>query len=142
MSGEGFLEIARNLLKTPSEVAYRTAVNRAYYAVFHVGVTFLSELGFRASDGPQVHGQLRARVNNCGVPELQNIYARLDDLYKRRRLADYDLNSPLFNAQALVALLVVSAEQIIATIKHCQASQDLHIKIRNVIREYERKIIP
>jgi uncharacterized protein (UPF0332 family) len=142
MLGEEFLEVSKSLLKTPKEAAYRTAANRAYYAVFHCCAAFFRELGFKISDGPQTHGQLLARINNCGTSELQSIYNHLVDLYKHRRLADYDLNSSLFNAQAFVALVVASAEQIIATIKHCQVSQALRIQIRNGIREYERKINP
>jgi uncharacterized protein (UPF0332 family) len=142
MQGEDFLEAAKHLLKTPVEAFYRTAVNRAYYAVFHVINALLVELGFRVSDGPQAHGQLLARVNNCGVPELQSLYSTLYDLYNRRRKADYDLNATRFRAQASAALNVASAGQIITAVKHCQQSQDLRIQIRNGIREYERKINP
>ncbi len=140
MSGEDFLVLAKSLLKRPTEAAYRSAVSRAYYAVFHVGVTFLAELGLKASDGPQAHAQLRARVNNCGVPELKNSYGLLYDLYKRRRFADYDLNLAIFRAQADVALIVASADQIIAAIKQCRQSPTLRNQIRDGIREYERKI--
>jgi len=140
MNGEDFLEVSRLLLKTPTEAAYRTAVNRAYYAVFHCCTAFFSELGLKISDGPQTHGQLLSRINNCGTPELQNVHAPLFDLYKRRRIADYNLNSSQFNAQAFVALDVASAGQIIATIKRCQQSQPLRIQIRDGIREYERRI--
>jgi len=140
MLGEEFLEVSKNLLKTPTEAAYRTAVNRAYYAVFHCGAAFFRELGFKISDGPQTHGQLMARINNCSTPELQSIYNDLVDLYKRRRLADYDLNSPFFHGQAIVALIVASAGQIIATIQRCKESQTLRTQIRNGIRDYERKI--
>jgi uncharacterized protein (UPF0332 family) len=140
MQGEDFLDIANRLLKIPNEAAYRTVANRAYYGVFHSINAFLAELGFKISDGPQVHGQLLARINNCGVPELKNIYNTLYDLYNRRRKADYDLNSPRFRAQASVALNLASAGQIIATIKRCKESQALCAQIRTGIREYERKI--
>jgi uncharacterized protein (UPF0332 family) len=142
MRGEEFLEISKSLLKTPKEAAYRTAANRAYYAVFHCCAAFFREVGLKISDGPQTHGQLLARINNCGTPELQSIYNDLVDLYKHRRMADYDLNSPFFRGQALVALIVASADQIIAAVKHCQQSQDIRLQIRNGIREYERKINP
>jgi uncharacterized protein (UPF0332 family) len=142
MLGEEFLEVSKSLLKTPKEATYRTAANRAYYAVFHFCAAFFRELGFKISDGLQTHGQLLARINNCGTPELQSIYNDLVDLYKHRRLADYDLNSPFFRSQALVALIVASADQMIAAVKRCQQSQDLRIRIRNGIREYERKINP
>jgi uncharacterized protein (UPF0332 family) len=104
MRGEDFLLPAEQLLKTPSESAYRTAVNRAYYAVFHCGNEFLSELGFHTSIGPQAHGQLQARINNCGVAEFQKLYRIVHKLYNRRRIADYDLKSNEFQTQATTAL--------------------------------------
>jgi uncharacterized protein (UPF0332 family) len=53
MSGEEFLDIANRLLKAQTEAAYRTVVNRGYYAAFHVCAAFLAELGFKTSDGPR-----------------------------------------------------------------------------------------
>jgi hypothetical protein len=76
------------------------------------------------------------------VPELQGIHTALNDLNSRRRQADYNLNSPNFRNQALAALDVVSAAQIIAAVKRCQQSQDFRIQIRNGIHEYECKINP
>jgi len=140
MVGAEFLDIAHRLLKIPTEAAYRSVINRAYYAVFLTGNEFLAELGFKASDGPQTHGQFLRRINNCGVPELQEIYEGLQNLYRRRRQADYNLSSPIFKAQPAVALDVASAAQMIATIQSCQKSQNLRIQIRDGIREYERKI--
>ncbi len=140
MHGDDFLEVAKHLLKTPNEAYYRTAANRAYYTVFHVVNDLLGELGFSISDGPQAHGQLLARVNNCGVSELQSLYPILHDLYNRRRKADYDLKSPRFSAQASVALNVASAGQISTAIKKCQQSQTLRAQVRNGIRDYKRKI--
>jgi hypothetical protein len=54
----------------------------------------------------------------------------------------YDLNSSFFRGQAFIALIVASADQMIAAVKRCQQSQDLRLQIRNGIREYERKINP
>jgi uncharacterized protein (UPF0332 family) len=140
MHGEDFLFPAEQLLKMPSEAAYRTAVNRAYYAVYHCGAEFLSGLGLKTSGGPQTHGQLQARVNNCGVAEFQQLYRIIHKLYDSRLLADYDLKSNEFQSQATTALWLVSAKQAIAIIKDCKKSQSLCNQIRQGIREYEAKI--
>lgn len=113
MSGDDFLQIAQQLLKAPSEAAYRTAAGRAYYAAFHRCAGFLSGLGFETSIGPQAHGQLQSRINNSGVSEGQQLYRILHRLYDRRRVADYDLHSQEFQSQATAALLVASAGQAI-----------------------------
>ena len=140
MRGEEFLFAAEKFLKIPSEAAYRSAVSRGYYAVFHCGVEFLSELGFQASIGPQAHGQFQARVNNCGVAEFQKLYHILYRLYDRRRLADYNLRNDGFRSQATAALWVASAAQAIAIIEDCKKSKVVSQKIGKGIREYEAKL--
>jgi uncharacterized protein (UPF0332 family) len=140
MIGEDFLFPAEQLLKIPSEAAYRTAVNRAYYAVYHCGTEFLAGLGLQASRGPQTHGQLQARVNNCGVAEFQQIYRIICKLYDGRLLADYDLKSNELQSQATAALWVASAKQAIAVIADCKKSPNLCHQIRKGVREYEAKL--
>jgi uncharacterized protein (UPF0332 family) len=140
MQGEDFLFPAEQLLKMPSEAAYRSAVSRAYYAVFHCGAEFLSGLGIQASRGPQTHGQLQARVNNCGVTEFQQLYRIIYRLYDNRLLADYDLKSKEFQSQATTALWLASAKQAIAIIKDCKKAQNLCNQIRQGIRAYENKL--
>jgi hypothetical protein len=127
-------------MRKPCKIA--GIINRAYYAVFLSCNSFLAELGFKASKGPQTHGELLARINNCGIPDLQSIYEGLFNLYRRRRQADYDLTSQIFRARASAGLDAASATQMIAIVKRCRESQDLRIQIRNGIREYERQINP
>lgn len=140
MKGEDFLFPVEQLLKMPSEAAYRTAVNRAYYAIYHCSAEFLSSLGLQTSRGPQTHGQLQARIKNCGVPEFEQIYRISHRLYDCRLLADYDLKSNEFQFQATAALWVASAKQAIAIIADCKKSPNLCNQIRQGIREYEKKL--
>jgi uncharacterized protein (UPF0332 family) len=140
MQGEDFLFPAEQLLKMPSEAAYRTAVHRAYYAVYHSSTEFLSGLGLKTSSGPQTHGQLQARVNNCGVAEFQQLYRIIHKLYDIRLLADYDLKSNEFQSQATTALWLASAKQAIAIITEGKKSKALCAQIRQGIREYEEKL--
>jgi uncharacterized protein (UPF0332 family) len=140
MRGEDFLFAAEQLLKIPNEATYRSAVSRSYYAVFHCAAEFLAELGFPASRGPQAHGELQFRVNNCGVAEFQKLYRMIHRLYDRRRVADYDLKNDEFRGQATTALWVASAKQAIAMIIDCKKSKALSAQIRQGIREYEDKL--
>lgn len=140
MHGEEFLFAAEQLLRIPNEATYRSAVSRSYYAVFHGAAEFLSELGFPASRGPQAHGELQFRVNNCGVAEFQKLSVMIQQLYGRRRVADYELNNDSFKSQPTTALWVASAKQAIAIIAECKKSPALCNQIRQGIREYEKKL--
>jgi uncharacterized protein (UPF0332 family) len=138
--GEDFLFAAEQLLKIPNEATWRSAVSRAYYAVFHCAVEFLSGLGFPASRGPQAHGELQFGINNSGVAEFQKLYQMIHRLYDRRRLADYELQNDEFQSQATAALWVASAQQAIAMIADCKKSKTLSAQIRQGIRAYENKL--
>jgi uncharacterized protein (UPF0332 family) len=135
-----FLDVSKKFLNIPSEAAYRSAVSRAYYAVFHVAVSFLEKLGFKRTKGPQSHGELPARFNNCGVADGEKIADLLHDLHRQRLLADYDLKSDQFAAQFKVAFWIAKAEQAILILNTLSASQNTCIQIRNGIRAYEEKL--
>jgi len=135
-----FLDVAKKFLNTPSEAAYRSAVSRAYYAVFHAAANFLEKLGFKKTKGPQAHEEIPARFNNCGVADGEKIADWLHDLHRQRILADYDLKSDQFAAQFRVAFWVAKAEQAILTLNTLSASQNTCIQIRNGIRAYEEKL--
>ena len=140
MHGKDFVYPAEQLLRMPSDAADRTAVNRAYYAIYHCSSEFLSELGLKTSSGPQTHGQLQARVNNCGVTEFQQLYRIIHKLYDNRLLADYDLKNDDFKSQSTTAFLIASAKQAIAIIDDCKKSPNLCNRICQGIREYEKKL--
>jgi len=135
-----FLDVAKKFLNTPSEAAYRSAVSRAYYAVFHAAASFLEKLGFKRTKGPQAHGEIPARFNNCGVEDGEKIAGWLHELHHQRILADYDLKSDNFRAQFKSAIWIAKAEQAILTLNTLSASQNICIQIRNGIRAYEEKL--
>jgi uncharacterized protein (UPF0332 family) len=135
-----FLDVAKKLLNMPSEAAYRSAVSRAYYALFHSASIFLGKLGFKTSKGPQAHGETPIRFSNCGVADGVDIARCLNELHHRRILADYDLKSDQFAAQFKVAIWIAQAEQAILKLNAIAASQNVCIQIRNGIRAHEDKL--
>ncbi len=135
-----FLDVAKKFLNIPSEAAYRSAVSRAYYALFHEASTFLLKLGFQTARGPQAHGQLPARFNNCGVDEGIQIARSLNDLHRQRIFADYDLTSGEFAAQFKSAIWIAKAEQTVLKLNTLAASKKLCDQIRKGIRSYEEKL--
>ncbi len=140
MDGQQFLEISKKHLNIPSEAAYRSAVSRAYYALFHAVATFTASLGFPSVKGPQAHGQLPARLNSCGVEEGMQIGRWLKELHRQRLSADYDLASEGFSPQFRSAVWVAQAEQAVIKLNAIAASPNLCIQIRNGIRMYKDKL--
>ena len=72
MKGADFLIVAKDLLKAQSEAALRSAISRAYYALFNSAAEVLREWGFTVSDGPGAHGEIRNRFSNCGIEQVTN----------------------------------------------------------------------
>lgn len=135
-----FLELAKKLLTMSSEAAYRSAVSRAYYAVFHAAAVFLDKMGFATARSSQAHGQLPIRFNNCGTKDGVQMARWLKDLHRNRLSADYDLNSSDFNAQFKSAMLIAQAEQALLRLHALAASPNLCDQIRKGVRVYEEKL--
>jgi len=139
MQGADFLEVAKDLAKSHSEAALRSAVSRAYYALFNVAAQVLIEWGFVVSQGPGAHGEVRNRFSNCGIEQVTDFVHSLDELRARRNQADYNMNSKAFDNRTHCALLVASAGVAIQTLKEFR-QEPLRRQIQTGIREYERKI--
>jgi uncharacterized protein (UPF0332 family) len=141
MDGKDFLISAKKFVRSQFEADLRSAISRAYYALFHSAAQFLAELGFHIEQGPGVHGAVRNRLYNCGVEQLVDFAQTMDELRTQRNKADYDMNSKEFQNQAISALKVAAAELASEIVSQCNV-EPLRSQIRNNIREYERKINP
>jgi uncharacterized protein (UPF0332 family) len=91
MKRDEFLDTADRLSRGTTEGDWRSAVSRAYYAVFHFFREFLAAHGVYVSQGGAVHFNLYSGLNNCGVAAVALIAGRLNDLRDWRAKADYDL---------------------------------------------------
>jgi uncharacterized protein (UPF0332 family) len=140
MNGRAFLKAAEYLLKRKEEEVLRSAVSRSYYALFHESRDFLKELQIPCSRGPQAHGEVRSRLNNCGDQQMQEVSRLLAQLHKERLLADYDLDDKTLLDANTCVLLVKSAAIGIDYLDATRQSLTRCDLIRNSIREYERKI--
>jgi uncharacterized protein (UPF0332 family) len=140
MNGREFLGVAEHLLKSHEEAMVRSAISRAYYALFHEGCGFLGKLHFPRSKGPQAHGEVRNRLNNCGDQSMQEVSRLLAQLHKQRLTADYDLEDKTLLDINTCRLLVKSAAIGIAYLDAARQSPTQSALIRSGIREYERKI--
>jgi uncharacterized protein (UPF0332 family) len=91
MDGRAFLDVARDLAAGPTEAHWRSAVSRAYYALFHEALSALLRWGFTVPSHQNVHASVRLRFTCSTDPDVKKIGDALDDLVKLRNRADYQL---------------------------------------------------
>ena len=133
------MSAAKKFSHSKFEAELRSAISRAYYALFHAAVQFLRELGFSTEQGPGVHGAVRNRLSNCGFEQLIDFAQTMDELRTQRNRADYDLGYKGFQSQTFCALKIAEAELAIGLLIQ-YSKEPLRGQIRNNIREYEKKI--
>jgi uncharacterized protein (UPF0332 family) len=104
MDGQDFLLAADHCLRGPREADWRSAVSRAYYAVFHYFRQVLEARGTRLGKAGSAHNNLYLGLFNCGLSGMQPIGRRVGRLGERRADADYDMTFVLLQADAGVAV--------------------------------------
>lgn len=79
----------------PTPESYRSAISRAYYAAFNVGVLTLKHVGIHLSEGPQAHGELRDCLGESDDADLVDARDFVRKLHSRRIRADYHMDDPV-----------------------------------------------
>lgn len=138
MDPREFHILASELVNRKRAADIRTAISRAYYAVFNVGVGILVELGFKVSEGTGGHGEVRHRLSNSGDSELAKVGSQLGDLQSRRIHADYRLAQKDIESQKVAEALVQLAGKMIRTLDECR-SEPRRLQIIKSIRDWESK---
>jgi uncharacterized protein (UPF0332 family) len=136
MNGRDFLDTARHLSGRNGEADRRSAVSRAYYAVFHASRDLLTALRFQTPRADKAHNYLYVRLNNCGERRVEDAAFRLDNLRGARNQADYDVHRPLPpNAPADA---IADAEIILQTLDNLSSTE--RMRITDTIKVYEQGI--
>jgi uncharacterized protein (UPF0332 family) len=115
VNGLDFLKTARRLAGGTEECDWRSAISRAYYAVFHEGFTLCLTHGLNLGHGAQAHNNLYLGLNNCGIPAVHGLAGRIDYLRTNRVAADYDLGRNFDQLNALAA--VSEAGQVVTDLQ-------------------------
>jgi len=110
-----FQDTAERLAHGTTEGDWRSAMSRAYYAVFHFFLDFFLAQGLDLGSGAQAHSSLYMGLNNCGEPTVAPIANDVDDLRRSRVLVDYNLN---------------------ATVKQCEATRIVQ-KVESVVNDFQ-----
>lgn len=110
---EDFLDLAESLASQPSnEAAARSAISRAYYAVFHAGRHYLVRAGIPIDRSRNAHVQVQDELEK----KSETIGQVVKRLHVWRKYADYDdLSIPDVAGQAAVAMIL--ARETIDAIK-------------------------
>ena len=131
--------LARELAEGTRAVDFRSAINRAYYATYNVGVEILEGMGFRIDKGPQGHKKVQYLFNNCGVDEIISVASKLGDLNSSRIDADYRLENQVVEQKKNAEALVSQAGEMIKTIDDSCIGEK-RVQIIAAIKEYLKKM--
>lgn len=141
MDPRDFQKLAAKLASGQSPSEIRTAISRAYYSVFNVGVELLKGIGLRVSEGPGGHGEVEHRLSNSANINVEKVGSQLSDLRSRRIRADYRLDNKKIENPKNAKALVQQAHKMIQTLDTCFTGPHRE-EIVSAIQEYLQKIVP
>lgn len=133
-----YFRLAEKLVVGTTEAEWRSAVSRAYYAVFHVARKLLVSCGFNVKRGEQAHAYLWLRLANCGNPDLQTAANRLTNLRGDRNRADYEFQQTFGQSKAHAAVLRTGE---IIRVLNTTDSTPVRAMITDAMRVYERDVL-
>ena len=132
-----FLSLAERLSREPSESAWRSAVSRAYYAMFHESRDRLAAWRFLTRQSDQAHVAVSRRLGASQVKGLVDLGRALADMKRERNRADYDLPRPFSQSDSLELVERVDAVQSTA---FDLSADEQRVAIDNM-RRYERDVL-
>jgi hypothetical protein len=91
----------------------RSAISRAYYAVFLLAREFIDDLGIEIRRIPNPHANIEQALRNTGVFTLQRLANALGSLCTDRTDADYDLRNRDVETVAKVEAVIATAKAAI-----------------------------
>jgi len=138
MDARNFLTTADQLAQGATEADWRSAVSRAYYAVFHVARRLFTTCGFTVPRADRAHSYLWLRLCNSGDAVVQRAGADLNALRRLRNHADYDVDRPLPQATALAQ--AQNARRVLQALD-AAAQVPLKTQITDAMKIYERDVL-
>lgn len=138
MNWRDFLTLGTQLAAGTSEAEWRTAVSRAYYAVFHAARNLFADMHFAVPRADRAHQYVVFRLSNCGEAAVEQAGRDLDTFRRLRNRADYDERPPLAQPQAGAAVQL--AERILKVLDAAERDP-VRTRMRDAIVIYERDVL-
>ena len=113
-----FLKIASDLQCSSEEAGVRTAVGRAYYAIFNYVRAYLAENNINLPNHG-IHQNLYLCVKNSGVNGARDVGQTIDELRADRQEVDYEMESTRWREKTC-ELLVLKAGLAIEEFQKCE----------------------
>jgi hypothetical protein len=123
------------------EPALRSAVSRAYYAVYNFCIHLLGEFGIHFDKDYPAHEKVYLYLKNSAITEIATTADDLRLLRKRRNLADYDMTSKEFQNHLVCQGDVARAHGIILQIEN-YSKEPFRTQLKNGLRAYHAIISP
>lgn len=135
MQSSEFLQTARDLLLQNNPASNRSAVSRAYYAVYNSGINFLMNLGVPNLNGHKVyHDDLTNCLTFSENAELKEISTTIGNLRIARNNADY-LNRNINDSEGskFAEMQIAIAEEIMKTYKNFNLNDQIKTHLKQKI---------
>lgn len=116
MNPRDFQLVAQKLSGGATAAERRTAISRAYYAVFNTAAEILRDLGFPVGKGAAAHGEVHRCLANSGDRAVEMVATELGDLHSTRNHADYQLDRQDVERAANARAAATTAAEIIRTL--------------------------
>lgn len=118
MDAHQYLSFAESLAKSAKDdptqpnfrATCRSAISRAYYALFLLAKEFVDELGIETRRIPNPHATIEQALRNSDVLSLQRIANDLLSLCRHRTSADYEMRNTEVESLPLVQLVIETAQ--------------------------------
>lgn len=120
MVARDFLELAKQLAQEDKPAELRSALGRAYYALFNLAVECQQALGFPLHTGNtsgKNHSLVRDRFGDVVTDDVLTLYRDMRDLHDMRKCADYDLADSDVEDMETVKAHVEIAEEAISLVE-------------------------
>lgn len=137
MNPREFNELAKKLANSRSPAEIRSAISRAYYAAFNVGLEILGGMDpkWKSLD----HDKLPDYLQLSGDAEFQEIASRMDEFRTIRNSADYHMDNLKPEDRNTANLWCLHAEHIMKTLED-RGKGPNRKRIVDALRDYERRI--
>lgn len=139
MEPKKFLDLAEQLRDRNDEASHRSAISRAYYAVFNHLAINIEKMNFMLPTTSDAHEELFKIIHNCGVPDLSSKASLFRNLRVQRNNADYLTQNP-FVSQMHAQVWYKKAKEIITTFDaQVSSSQGKQALIQGIVK-YRKRI--